>query len=420
MRPALADGLAALLATPALLMPARFPALTVALLAAAGGVHMAGRRTHGARRWRSPLRIPVLALVACALAATAASVDPLASLTKLGGLVLGVLLLWWLSVTLQGPAAAPLVALGLVAVGAASVVVGTAATAWIDKVPVLAAVTARLPRFGGGVHPNALAALVLMVAPLAAVLATSSTWLGTADLLRLAPHARRAGRLAMAAATGLLLFVLLLTQSRAGWLGGLAAAVLLAATAGRRARGVALAGALAVVLAAGAAAERLWPERQGARSRTAGVATAMEDRIAVWQAGLAAAAEHPLLGLGPNMFRAVVHDLYPLPTSDPGFDVAHAHNQFLQVALDVGLPGLVCYVAVLLAAADSWRLGRERPAPSGRLADAAAAAIVGLHVFGITDAVALGARIGAFFWVILAVVDLTRQGGATGAGVGDV
>jgi O-antigen ligase len=44
----------------------------------------------------------------------------------------------------------------------------------------------------------------------------------------------------------------------------------------------------------------------------------------------------------------VVPVLYPLFTVPLDSDIAHAHNIFLQTALDLGIPGLVAYLALLI------------------------------------------------------------------------
>ena len=47
-----------------------------------------------------------------------------------------------------------------------------------------------------------------------------------------------------------------------------------------------------------------------------------------------------------NAFRKVMPVLYPMFLSSPDFDMAHAHNHLLQVAIDLGIPGLVAYFAL--------------------------------------------------------------------------
>jgi len=74
--------------------------------------------------------------------------------------------------------------------------------------------------------------------------------------------------------------------------------------------------------------------------------------------------------------------------------------------LDLGIPGLVAYVALLSVAlmmgVDVWRRAQEpwiRATAQGLVCG-----IVAQQVFGITDAIALGAKIGIFFWLALGLL----------------
>ena len=96
----------------------------------------------------------------------------------------------------------------------------------------------------------------------------------------------------------------------------------------------------------------------------------------------------------------------------PGFDIGHAHNIFLQTALDLGLPGMLAYVAIWAVTAvllvQTWRRTPDRLARA--LVAGIGAGLVACLVFGITDAIALGAKPSVFFWATLAaVVLLWRQ-----------
>lgn len=91
------------------------------------------------------------------------------------------------------------------------------------------------------------------------------------------------------------------------------------------------------------------------------------------------------------------------------YDIAHAHNIFLQVALDVGLPGLIAYLAILLLAFwEGWQSARLdkalRPYALGLLGG-----LVALHIFGLTDALALGAKPGLLFWINIGLLTAMRQ-----------
>jgi putative inorganic carbon (HCO3(-)) transporter len=78
---------------------------------------------------------------------------------------------------------------------------------------------------------------------------------------------------------------------------------------------------------------------------------------------------------------------------------------FLQTALDVGLPGLIAYLALLLVAtALCWRLYRHGGKVEASLAVGLWASLAATHLFGLTDAIALGAKVGVFLWWNLALI----------------
>jgi len=112
-----------------------------------------------------------------------------------------------------------------------------------------------------------------------------------------------------------------------------------------------------------------------------------------------------------NTFRRVLPVLYPLFSIGPEADIGHAHNTFLQAGVDLGMPGLIAYLAIHISAlammASLWRRMNELPLPLAL----SRAAILGLGgglaahlLYGITDAVALGAKPGLLWWLLLALV----------------
>jgi len=56
----------------------------------------------------------------------------------------------------------------------------------------------------------------------------------------------------------------------------------------------------------------------------------------------------PFTGMGMGTFGYVVPVLYPLFMVSPDVVILHAHDEFLQVAVDLGLPGLVSFLAIYL------------------------------------------------------------------------
>lgn len=124
-------------------------------------------------------------------------------------------------------------------------------------------------------------------------------------------------------------------------------------------------------------------------------------RQKVWRWAVTAVADFPFTGCGLGTFRRVVTILYPLNVLLP--DIAHAHNIFLQVALDVGIPGLIAYVALLgLMVVVALRVamrGEYRALAIGILCGT-----IALHIYGLLDALALGSKPAIAFWYSLGLL----------------
>ncbi len=372
---------------------------------------------------RTPLDRPILGLLLMVLVSLFATPDLAYSLPKVAGVLFGVTLFYttvetatrsprhlWATVGVMAA-----FGLGLALIG----LLGWRTT--VAKIPGINGIANLLPArqltltgAEEGINPNEVAGVILWTAPLllAVSVAGLTHWREWREQV-----ARRAPAAALAAA-GLgasgLAAILLLTQSRSGLAGYALAAVWLAFLAAARRRGGAL--ALAALLAGGVAlgiglvgweqVVVLW--KQSLASAPSGQAawSALSSRPEIWARGLYALQDFPLTGMGMNMFRQQVHALYPYVTIAPGVDLGHAHNQFLQAGLDLGLPGLVAYLGVWLTSgfmlARSWR--SAQPASLRWLAAGLSASLVGSLVFGSVDAVALGARPGFVFWLLLGVV----------------
>jgi putative inorganic carbon (HCO3(-)) transporter len=128
-------------------------------------------------------------------------------------------------------------------------------------------------------------------------------------------------------------------------------------------------------------------------------------REEVWQRALYAIQDYPYTGLGLNMFDPALRVLYPLFRYGPDFVMEHAHNNFLQVALDLGIPGLLAYVALLTAF--GYMTGSVYLRNSSPFTRAVALGLgLGMlahQIFGLTDAITLGSKPGIIFWVMLAI-----------------
>lgn len=357
-----------------------------------------------------------------------ASALPELTLPKAAGLVLGLAVFRAVVLAVRDRRAFLLALAAFCLLGLAIIAVGAVAAQWADKVAALSALTRLIPRLIGslpdlhaaGVHPNQIAGVLTLYLPLSVAL------VGGWRSLRGTLASCKFLFVGCVAFSVFVAGVLLLTQSRSGWMGGAVGLLALGALGGLnsrrrwlRALGVALPLLLCAVVVGTVfyvgperVGEVLYGAESGAPVEAVVGSVSMAGRVEVWNRALYAIQDFPFTGCGLGTFRRVVPVLYPLFLAGPDFDIAHAHNIFLQTALDLGLPGLIAYLALLMVAGVScWRWAR-RGGPLVRTAALGlAAGLVGLHVFGLTDALALGSKPGVAFWLALGLVaSLERVG----------
>jgi O-antigen ligase len=412
------------LAAPALLFPGGLRLLALLVIPA---LWLAARLAGRAPIPVTPLNPALLAIGVMLLVSLYATYDLNQSLAKITGLLLG-LAAYYAVVRVGRSPRGWWLALGAFLLGGAAIAaLALVSTRWIPKIALLTPIVAALPpRISGlpgaeaGLHPNEVAgALLWVLPPAAAVTALAIT--RRAGLA--AVWGRRRTRAALGAAAlalGLLLATLVLAQSRGAYLALAGALLALAAPAmpgGRRARvlgGLALGLAPLVALAAYAGAGELAGPAPAAAAGAAFSLDTLASRLELWSRALQAIRDFPLTGVGLNTFRELLPVLYPMERAGADFDFAHAHNEFLQAALDLGLPGLAAFVALTIGAfsilGDTWR--RDRGA---RLLVLGLAGGLFAHLlYGLTDAVALGAKPGLLFWMLLGLIAARAELAATG------
>ncbi len=262
---------------------------------------------------------------------------------------------------------------------------------------------ARLPSLlSEAVNPNVMAGILVVLAPLA-IGALLFSW-------------RRLGRLElalMAAAALVSLSVLPFTGSRSALISIAVALLLLVALRWRW-------GWVVIPLSAtisGMIAWRAGAERVSALFSSGSAVGGLSGRPEVWSRALYMIQDFPFTGVGMGLFKQVTDLLYPFFRISPDADVAHAHNLALQVAVDLGLPGLIAWLALFgLASAGAWQVYRRgrmlgdawwSGLGAGLLASQAA-----LAVHGLTDAVTWGTRPAMLVWAVwgLAMAAWTVQG----------
>ncbi len=80
---------------------------------------------------------------------------------------------------------------------------------------------------------------------------------------------------------------------------------------------------------------------------------AVVERMAHWQAGWGMLNDYPFLGVGPGNYPAAYEEYFIAPWKDP---LGHAHNYYLNMAAEAGVPGLLALLLVLgLTFRGLWR-----------------------------------------------------------------
>ena len=130
-----------------------------------------------------------------------------------------------------------------------------------------------------------------------------------------------------------------------------------------------------------------------------------EGRLDIWRNSLLAISDFAFTGIGIGTFTLVMPLLYPLQVNVEEYP--HAHNLFLQIGLDLGLPGLIAYLALLinLFVMLISTLRNPHTLPLHRtLAIGANGSLVGMLVHGLLDAVTWGTKLAFVPWILFALI----------------
>lgn len=125
-------------------------------------------------------------------------------------------------------------------------------------------------------------------------------------------------------------------------------------------------------------------------------------RARIFRAGVKLLEPSRWFGIGLNEFR---HQYQPEPQDVLPEPLPHVHNTVLQTALDIGLVGLAAYGYVIwLILVTANRVARD----SGNLCRSAAVggafSIVAASLFGLADALAIGAKVGMLQWLAAGLI----------------
>ncbi len=385
----------------------------------------------------NPLALAMLLFLVMAAQALYSSTDLSLSMPKLYGIVLGVAVYYGAVSFARNRRAWWVLAAGLMVAAVVVAGMGLVSTAWLtSKLPGVTAIYSMIPRlvssvpssFGtiAGIHPNEVGGTLAFLLPLPLALILWSVRRGKAISRRSSvpspvTHSRPRPitysvlrRVALLTATALVAgAVLVLTVSRSALMGAGVAVGLLVGLRWRRV-GLLLG---AAVLMASAAVAAIGPQRvyewvvQADQASRAGGST-LVSRQEVWNRATYMIQDFPFTGIGLNTFPRVLDTLYPSFLAGPDARIPHAHNIYLQTAVDLGLAGLMAFVGLWLIvgwqAVQAYRRA-DGPLMKGAIAGLGAGCVAYL-VYGLTDAITLGAKPLVLLWVMVGLIVSAARG----------
>ncbi len=442
--------------SPLLLLSELQPRLAMAALLVVVLLGLVHRLSRGKLAVGAQLDVPVVILAVALLVSVSVSADWSLSFPKFCVIVLSIAVFYALVHNLRTMSQIQIAFWLLALMGAAVAILGLLSTDWFESKIFSSAIYGALPRLidnvprssRGGFHPNEVAGSLIMFAPLYVSLLLASRQqqidASGASIRPLTGFSkvllfilRRAAAPLLVVGLALIVSTILLTQSRAALLA--LAFALLAMAATRRP-------VILVVLPVALALGLMWMQSLQRESGVGlmasesplsgvaltGVVTAADSataaaaqtettswlaRTEMWANALRACRDYPYTGVGLANFPTVSRANYVYEQVPVRFNMAHAHNVYLQTAMDFGIPGLLAFLWLILYAVLSLRhvLRYSVEEATRWLGTGLLGGLLAYLVFGLLDAVPLGAKPSVALWFIVALaIAMARKLGYQG------
>lgn len=128
-------------------------------------------------------------------------------------------------------------------------------------------------------------------------------------------------------------------------------------------------------------------------------------RLALWESTAAMIMDKPLLGIGWGAYW-MVYPEYDFFLQDSGAKIFHAHNMYLNIAAEIGIPGLLVFLTLMIGHIRKglfvMRHNNNRWITGLMLG--IVAALLGLAVNGFTDYVMFNIQMSMLFWLLNACI----------------
>lgn len=142
-------------------------------------------------------------------------------------------------------------------------------------------------------------------------------------------------------------------------------------------------------------------------------------RMEVWKRGMGYMLSHPIFGVGARAFpvaEGTISKAAELQEYGIGLKWSAAHNSFVEIGAELGIPGLIFFCLLLATAIVAChKIGRTKPEPGGQPGDGAAlgqalcAALVGYVVAGSFLSQAYSAYMYITYGIILGLIKISAS-----------
>ncbi|MGB3759452.1 MAG: IctB family putative bicarbonate transporter [Rivularia sp. (in: cyanobacteria)] len=128
-------------------------------------------------------------------------------------------------------------------------------------------------------------------------------------------------------------------------------------------------------------------------------------RINVWMAAIEMIKDRPVIGIGPG--NSAFNKIYPL-YQRPNFTALSAYSVFLEIAVETGLIGFVCFIWLLIVTFNSGLLQlrrlRQQRNVQGLWLIAGIVTLVGMLGHGVVDTVWYRPQVNTLWWLMVGLV----------------
>lgn len=366
--------------------------------------------------YATPMDFPIIGLLILLPLSLAISVDWTLSLPKITGLILGISIFYWIVNYVRSHHRLRMAILFLIFLSLVVSILGLVAMDWTSNkfnflTPLFNRLATILPSISHlaedwGIHPNAIGGVLAFFIPLLASLAwdNKAFYRQYQKKQKWPEFSHIAYKMLLITAFFFASFLLLLTESRGAYLGSAVGLLAVAIWKDRRFLWLVLILVIGVTLffffAAGGSINQTIATLDTSNEAT------ITNRLGIWQNTIYMIQDFPLTGAGIGTYSQVFEELYYssiFPHRTQSY--LHAHNTFLAVAIDLGLPALILYVTMLT---NFTMIITEKIMIKGSvvkvLLRGLACGMLAHHIFGLMDAFVLGTKLGAILWIFLGLV----------------